>query len=412
MELIIKALLSGLFAGAVAIGVTVAIERLGGLFGSVLGTTPTTVIASSVGLASVFSGETLRASMFSIPPGMFINAGFLLVWKYLPPKLPESWSKVKRCLALVAASLSLWFCGAFILVLLNRGGDRNYQTVELWGYLTAAAAFGVGLFACLAQPLTSVKGTNKIPLKNLLLRGTMAFCAIATSVMVSAIDDVAAGFTSTFPAIFLTTQVSLYLQQTSALTISSVGPMILGSISVAFYAIVFALFTTQPVDPAANGAAAGESGAGLDNPQHSMNPLLAALASWSLSILCVSIPVAFFLRWRRAQCEKKAQEKLQQADGQAGAKTIDATLSTDVPQKTGEEAGIKPEPAVIDDAAFHAEAKARLAAWEASQQQSIKAKLQDRARSMTPSAAQSSTHSLSYSDDEALLPSAAAAVEP
>ena len=42
-------IVSGIFAALVAIGATVAIERLGGRLGGVLGSIPTTIVPASLG---------------------------------------------------------------------------------------------------------------------------------------------------------------------------------------------------------------------------------------------------------------------------------------------------------------------------------------------------------------------------
>ena len=42
-------ILSGIFAALVAIGATVAIERLGGRLGGILGSIPTTIVPASLG---------------------------------------------------------------------------------------------------------------------------------------------------------------------------------------------------------------------------------------------------------------------------------------------------------------------------------------------------------------------------
>lgn len=411
MELILKALLSGLFAGVVAIAVTRCIEVFGGTLGAILATTPSTVIAASLGLASVYSGQALRMSLFSVAPGMCVNAGFLAVWKYLPPRLPPTWSRVKTCLVLSAASLSVWAVGALFIVYLSRGSRRDYGTVQATGYAACAIAFCIGLFICLSQPLQNVKGTNKVPLKHVLLRGVMASCAIAVAVLIASLDEVAAGLTSTFPAIFLTTQVSLFLQQTSALTMSSIGPMIMGSVSVGIYAILFALFTTQSAgDDAGQDAPtmADNAGLGLDNPALTMNPFLAVLASWTLSVVCFSTPVAFFLRWRRAQCEKQ----------QAAATTAAAAVTAvEIPAKGPESAFSASAEAPH---VFEAEtaAAARLSQWEHHHQLSIKSRLEVSSVSVSAGAGAgfaaaetseiatpSSLSSLSNRDDEKLLPS-------
>jgi len=75
----------------------------------------------------------------------------------------------------------------------------------------------------------------------LLARGLLAAVAIATAVWVTNIGGpLAAGVASVFPAIFVTTMVSLWLSQGEAVPVGAVGPMMLGSASVATYALLAA----------------------------------------------------------------------------------------------------------------------------------------------------------------------------
>ena len=77
-------LLYALFAGIVAILVTVAIEKFGGIIGGVLGTIPSTIIPAAAGVYSVDGTESLRDSMSMVPIGMLMNGIFLSVWIYFP----------------------------------------------------------------------------------------------------------------------------------------------------------------------------------------------------------------------------------------------------------------------------------------------------------------------------------------
>ena len=77
-------ILYGVFAGLVAILVTVAIEKFGGFIGGVLGTVPSTIIPAAAGVYALEGEESLTASMSVVPIGMLINGMFLGVWIILP----------------------------------------------------------------------------------------------------------------------------------------------------------------------------------------------------------------------------------------------------------------------------------------------------------------------------------------
>ena len=71
-------MIPALFAGLVAIGVTVAIERMGGKKGGLLGTLPSTIIPASIGLyAATPSLTDFQDAMFMTPAGMFVNLSLI-----------------------------------------------------------------------------------------------------------------------------------------------------------------------------------------------------------------------------------------------------------------------------------------------------------------------------------------------
>ena len=79
---------------------------------------------------------------------------------------------------------------------------------------------------------------------------------------------------SVFPAIFLTTMVSLWWSQGEAVPVGAVGPMILGSGAVGAYALVAAV--SVPV----------------------VGPILGALLSWVAAASIVTAPAAWWLQAR------------------------------------------------------------------------------------------------------------------
>ena len=60
-------LLSALFAGLVAVLVTMAIERWGGIVGGILGTIPTTIIRATIGIYLEAGADDLATSMSLVP---------------------------------------------------------------------------------------------------------------------------------------------------------------------------------------------------------------------------------------------------------------------------------------------------------------------------------------------------------
>jgi len=74
-------ILSGLFAGLVAVAVTRAIEKLGGTAGGILATLPTTVVPASLGMFYELGSEDVQVSVtcFHMPP---------LTWTHVLKPMP------------------------------------------------------------------------------------------------------------------------------------------------------------------------------------------------------------------------------------------------------------------------------------------------------------------------------------
>ncbi len=243
---------AALFAGVVAVGVTVAIERLGGRLGGLVGTLPSTIVPASLGIyAGTGASEhgAFAESMGAVPVGMLLNALFLLLWRELPPRLP-AWSLRARLAAMVALSLGLWSVAAVgVVVTLSALQGSAFAT----GCVATAVMLAVGVAAC-RSGVPAPRGRRPTRLVALVMRGVLAASAIAAAVAIAqAGAEVAAGVASVFPAIFLTTMASLWWSQGEAVPAGAVGPMMLGSTAVAAYAL-FAAFALPALGPIAGSA--------------------------------------------------------------------------------------------------------------------------------------------------------------
>ena len=261
-----------LLAGAVAVLVTVAIERFGGVLGGILGTLPTTIVPASLGL---WDGDpaAFAQTMGAVPAGMLLNAGFLYLWRILPPLLPAGQPLGVRLTWMTGISLAAWAVAALTLTLtLGRLGG---WTVVV-GIVTTVAIIGVGMAATFT-PRPAPRGGRKVGPTTLILRGALAAGAIAVAVLLKdAGGPVAAGMASVFPAIFVTTMVSLWLAQGEAVPAGAVGPMMLGSSSVASFALLAAL--VYPFT----------------------GPWLGVLVAWPLTLVTTTLPAYAWLRLRPA----------------------------------------------------------------------------------------------------------------
>ncbi|MEN0061955.1 MAG: hypothetical protein AAGA48_07360 [Myxococcota bacterium] len=263
---------SAVLSGLVAVLVTLAIERFGGVVGGLLGTLPTTIVPAALGIgwANNGQGPVFVAAMAAVPVGMLIDAGFLWMWRALPPRLP-AWSLRARLAMMIAVSLAGWTALAIPTM-----GALHRLADPLTGLWIGALALGINALAgALAsrQRRPAPKGSRPVGPIVLVARGLLAGLAVGLATGVAQTGDgVLAGVLSVFPAIFLTTMVGLWLAQGEAVPAGAVGPMMLGSTSVGGFALTVTF--TAPV----LGIGAG------------------ATVAWVVAVLACTLPAYAWLR--------------------------------------------------------------------------------------------------------------------
>jgi hypothetical protein len=265
-------LLSALFAGVVAIFVTLSIERLGGRTGGIVGTLPSTIVPAAYGLFEASeSADDFAMALSATPVAMILNALFLLAWREVPDRLPTHDRRV-RFVATLSISLGAWSVFAVVFTVGLRQLFASGATPLFIAVVATCVIFVLGLLAT-RKTLHAPVGTNRIAPVVILARGGMAAVAIGSAVLFAQHGaPIVAGVAAVFPAIFLTTMVALWLSQGEAVPRGAVGPMMLGSTSVAAYA-VFALVLFPR-----------------------LGPLVGTLVSWMLSALLVTVPLQRLLR--------------------------------------------------------------------------------------------------------------------
>ncbi|MEO1272784.1 MAG: hypothetical protein AAFX99_32245, partial [Myxococcota bacterium] len=172
-----------LFAGVVAIGVTMAIERWGGTIGGLLGTLPTTIVPASLGLyATAATPEAFTVAMCAVPAGMLLDVVFLYLWRIIPPRLPEGWSVRRKLVSMVVISLAAWLVMAMAVVRLLDHWKGQGGWV-MWGVVGGATAVlvGLGAWACVGRP-PSPRGTHRVEPLALMARGVLAGAAIDSAI--------------------------------------------------------------------------------------------------------------------------------------------------------------------------------------------------------------------------------------
>ncbi|MDP6899253.1 MAG: hypothetical protein QGF94_00245 [Candidatus Thalassarchaeaceae archaeon] len=262
-------LVAALLAGLVAIAVTVAIEKFGGLIGGILGTIPTTIVPAAAFMWLAEPTDTaFQSAMGIVPVGMLLNAIFLWLWRVAPPHVPD-WTFGKRLATITVINLSVWFTGAAIAVTLF--SEQVSMTVGLTALLIGII---LGLWITLEHQ-HAPRGHNKVGPLTLAMRGIAASTAIGLAVWLSQLGSpFVAGMASVFPAIFLTSMVALWIAQGEDVPSGAVGPMMLGAMSVSFYALL-ATYTL---------------------PEFGV--VLGSAITWFASIAVISVPASFWLRLR------------------------------------------------------------------------------------------------------------------
>lgn len=230
-----EVLLAAIFAGVVAILATAAIERWGGVAGGLVGTLPTTIVPAVLAIRSASATEAaFQDAVGVVPIGMLCNALFLLTWVTVPPRLPAT-RPGARLLAMLAVSLSVW---ATLAAVATAAASAVPGRVAWLGGAALAAQIAVGASVARSGTRRAAKAGSVGPIV-LVARGVLAALAVAgAGALAHHGEGLLAGMAAVFPAIFLTTMVSLWWSHGEALPSGAVGPMMLGSWAVGGYALL------------------------------------------------------------------------------------------------------------------------------------------------------------------------------
>ena len=230
--------LSSLMAGIVAILATVFIERRGGAIGGII-TLPTTIVPASIGIWIGVNGEivSFTAAMSMVPIGMLLNVLFLGSWRILPRYLENKFPEKYLVIAVAISSVIFWLINAVLSTNIVEE-ISNFINPIFIGFIAMIFGFILGYFA-VSKGGKAPSGSNSVSLFSIMMRGIAAGGAIGLSVWIAGLGlPFISGVVSVFPAIFLTTMVSLWLAQGRAVPVGATGPMMLGSSSVSIYALI------------------------------------------------------------------------------------------------------------------------------------------------------------------------------
>lgn len=217
-----------------AIAFAYLIETFGGATGGIIASFPTTIIPA-VYIILEDSTQPLQtrfdSTMASII-GMFCtNILFMPTWKYLPPYFPKQWSNGISVTVMTLVSLVIWFVSVVVVTLFQQWLSSFGVTMFVFCFALLLFTVLCGVALCWHLPPTPA-GKNKVKWYVHLARGFVASLAIfASGVLSQSGSGVAAGAVSTFPAMFITTMVSVSLAQGADVSTGAIGPLLLGGIT-------------------------------------------------------------------------------------------------------------------------------------------------------------------------------------
>jgi len=297
------------FAGFVAVGITLIVEKFGGMIGGALGASPTTIIPISIGmyLQSPSSFE-FKMGLFTVAVGMLMNSGFLFIWKMVPNYIPQRYSSNQSLLMVLVISLGSWF-----IVALGAASFIQFVILKLESSLYIMLGFTilcivlhvvVGLSVVLFTHHTFPKVKNTPTRSVIFLRGLFTVLVSFIAIMLSSYSGVVSGMASIFPAIFSTTMVSLWLTHGPELVQGTACAMMFGGVSVSVYALLFA--TLVPL----------------------VTVIPAVIASYIAAVLTITIPSVKILRWVVQRSQKGSFQALStEGEEEGGAVELEETVN-------------------------------------------------------------------------------------
>lgn len=323
---ILNAVLSGLFAGLASSLVSVGIEKLGGALGGLIGSSPSTLLPAVIGLwLSITSTETnlkqivqFQKAMLVIPTSMLINGGFLFCWRILPAffisRYPSLEAKKLKLLGIVAgAAYSFWLVLSTALVFIYRSITSDLSVSDeglepsvayITSHSSQSPAFFLSIGSLIFHLSTGLwanykthptpKSKSKVTLGNNLVRGIAAGLAIFAAVMLGSVNSLLGGVITTFPAIFGTACISIWILSGYSVSSGAIEPLFLGSLSTSVYAFLSA-FLLPYLDRAMSNTVA--------------SIVVSILVIYIFCLVFVSYPLHLYIQ-ARIRVNRKGKEKI------------------------------------------------------------------------------------------------------
>jgi len=238
MNVFFSASLMGFLAGLAMISTTVIIEKFGGVVGGVFGSFPFNPILAAIGMLinlmekygddEASQAHDFEVAMFSFPLGLTITTLLVIFWQQMPPRLPIKNTTVKG-LVLLGISLVFWLSMAVGLVFVLPVIDAQGIDRKITGGVAAAVYSTIAFAVSLTRYVPAPAGRKKVPKYVFALRGLFCGGVVFTSVVLARFGGpTIGGVASVFPAIFLTTMISLWLSQGERVVLGSTNSIMMG----------------------------------------------------------------------------------------------------------------------------------------------------------------------------------------
>ena len=278
---------------SVAIIATWLLERLGGIIGGILATTPHLfVVGTAFILANSNTPHDALIGVYSSIFSVLLDIIYLHAWKYIPKYFPN----INVC-SIVFWSFVIWFICAFIcyLIISTLLVSATILAYQLLTIIMTIILIIIGIIGNIKY-YNAPKGNNRVSLGIHLIRGFA--CGIVTLVVSLSAElnyPIIAGLFNSFPILFTVSMASLWITQGKAVSLGALSPMILGVTCVNVFAISVATFV-QYIFKTKN--------------QYVHNMGIILFGSWIAAIVIISIPTFLLIRLLR---QKKTRSILRYA---------------------------------------------------------------------------------------------------
>jgi len=234
-----------------------------------------------VGLYFTLSLSELILILRIVPLGMLLTLIPLILWRFLPPRIPFDFTSRQKVTFMMTVSLLLWLILAFITSYYLEESMIITDTFEIVSYSSICFYFIIAaLFAFIPDLFIGRVGEEPIHLIHHIIRFSLGAATTVLGILLSSWNGDIGALALSFPAVVYTSLCTLWVLQGEAVSTSAVSPLLLGSTTNSLFAILFGI--ALPVIQNEIGALPGF--------------ILCLLAVWFLCVYAFSLPMVYFLR--------------------------------------------------------------------------------------------------------------------